>query len=63
MSEAKLIYTVRGKNLVIPVNKALWAAWRITTYPLTLLAAYYFFGTDGVCFTLCLLVLSNRGQL
>lgn len=64
MSEpSKLILTVGRKNLAIPTSKALYAAWRIATYPLTLAAGYYFFGTDGMIFTILMLVLQNRGQL
>lgn len=63
MSKPILTLSVKGQNLQMPLSRALWAAWRILTYPLTILAAYYFFGTDGLFFMACVLVLQNRGQL
>jgi len=63
MTKPTLVLALRGKNLSLPLSRLLWVLWRLATYPLTLLAAYYFLGTEGVLFTALLLVLTNRGQL
>lgn len=63
MNKPTLILNVSGKSLSLPVTKALWAVYRIASYPLTVTAGYYFFGLDGAIFTTILLILTFRGQL
>lgn len=58
-----IVLTGNGKNLSLSLRKVVWGVWRVATYPLALLAGYYFFGIDGVIYTALLLGLTNRGCL
>jgi hypothetical protein len=65
MKKNEPLLTLRtGKvNLTLPVGKAAWMLWRIASYPLQLVAAYYLFGMPGLLFTVILQITNNRGQL